>query len=394
MDPVTLVQQALLTSLVLAAKIPVDMDELIAFEETGTHRFELMTRMANKIDVRPNFKTEWLEHPVYPNVMITTGASGGTTIPVDNPGYAHTDQTIYNMDTDEQYLMNEDIGGGSTAGSITVVNHTGSGSITTATVAGQRLVILPESHAEGEAIPDPFTSKAVTKFTYIMQSTETLKYSDRAQHQNEYGLMQYLGDLKQKHITRQRGKNLSLLISKQVLDITSASGPRRYTSQGLREAVVTNKIDLSGPGGSGQLNLSVIGALLDVTTRATSSSATKVGFAGQNAMTSLSALANDAVRTTVHETLWGKKLMAVRTPFGDLAFDHDRALTDQYGLADVFIISDMKTMVRLQAQGLPERMIFNTGNASDIHNVTTALTGTWGLKVKWEYLNAWINGIS
>lgn len=393
MDPVTLVQTGLLTSLVLAEKIPIDMDRLIAFEETGTHRFELMTRMANKIDVRPNFKTEWLEHPVYPNVMIVTASSSGTTVAVDNPGYAHTDQTIYNQDTGEQYLMNEDIGGTGTAGSITVVNHSGSGSITTTASVGDRLVILPESHAEGEAIPAPFTSKPVTKFTFIMQSDETLKYSDRAQNQDEYGLMQYLGDLKQKHITRQRGKNLSLLMSKQVLDTTSGAG-RRYTSQGLREAVVTNKIDLSGPGGSGQLNLAVIGALLDVTTRTTSSSLTKVGFAGQNAMTSLSALANDAIRTTVQETIWGKKLMAVRTPFGDLAFDHDRALTDQYGLADVFIISDMKTMIRLQARGLPEKLMFNTGNASDIHNVTSAFTGTWGLKVKWEYLNAWINGIS
>ena len=389
----TLVTGGLRTDLVLSNKIPIDMDEDIRFEETGSFRFELMTRMANEMDIRANMKTEWLEHPVYPNVINTTGASGGNTIPVDNPGFAHRDQIIYNTVTNETYLMNEDIGGGSTGGSITVLNHSGSGSITTATVAGQRLIILPEAHAEGEGVPPAFTSKPVPKFTYIQQSDETVKYTDLARNHQEYGLSQYLGDLRQKWITRKRGINLSLLISNQQLDTTSASSRRRYTAQGIREAIVTNQIDLSGPGGSGQLDLAVIGALLDVTTRVSSSSETKIGFASQNAMTSISALPNSAIRTTVDEMIWGKKLTVLRTPFGDLAFDHDRALTDQYGLADVFLIIDMATMIRLQMRGLPQQLIMNMGDRSDIHNTTSAFTGTWGIKVIREYLNAWVEGI-
>ena len=378
---------------ILAAKIPVDMDENIRFQETSGHRFELMTRLAKPMDIRGNMKTEWLEHEVYPNTMLTTGASGGTTVPVDRPELAHRDQLIQNMTTGEIYLMNEDIGGTGTSGSITVVAHTGSGSIGTATVAGQLLIIHPEVHAEGEAVPPAFTSKPETKFTYIQQSDETCKATDLAQNGNEYGLNQFKIDMQQKWLTRKRGINLSLLISKPMREILSASGPRRHSAGGLRNAITTNKIDLSGPGGSGAIDIPLLGELLRVTTLNTSSSDTKVAYAGQNAIASLSAIPVSQILTSVSETVWGKKLTSVITPFGNLAFDHDRSLTDQYGLGDVFIITDPKSLNRLEYRGSPQRMIMNLNGNTDYHNMTNLFTGTWGLKVTQEYLNAWVYGI-
>jgi hypothetical protein len=374
-------------------KIPVDMDENIRFQETSGHRFELMTRLARPVDIRGNMKTEWMEHEIYPNTFLTTGASAGTTVPVDRPEIAHRDQLIQNMVTGEIYLMNEDVGGTGTAGSITVVNHSGSGNIDTATVAGQLCIIHPEVHAEGEDVPPAFTSKPVQKSTYIQQSDETLKVTDLAQNHDEYGMRQYKIDMKQKWLTRKRGINLSLLISKPMREIVSASGPRRHTSQGLRDAITTNMIDLSGPGGSGQIDLPLLGELLRYTTINTSTSPTKVAYAGQNAIASLSAIPVSQILTSVTETKWGKKLTSVVTPYGDLAFDHDRALTDQNGLADVFIITDPKTLNRLEFRGCPQRMIMNINGTTDFHNLVNLFTGTWGLKVTQEYLNAWVYGI-
>ena len=280
------------------------------------------------------------------------------------------------MTTGEIYLMNEDVGGTGLAGSITVVDHSGSGSITTATVAGQLLIIHPEVHAEGEAVPPAFTSKPETKNTYIQQSDETVKVTDLAQNNDEYGMRQYKIDMKQKWLTRKRGINLSLLISKPMREILSASGPRRHTAGGLRDAITTNKIDLSGPGGSGLIDLQLLGELLRYTTKNTSSSITKVAYAGQNAIASLSAIPVSQILTSVTETTWGKKLTSVITPFGDLAFDHDRSLTDTYGLADVFIITDPKTLNRLEFRGSPQRMIMNINGTTDFHNLTNLFTGT------------------
>lgn len=382
---------AVLTSTVASQKIPVDMDEEIRFEETGSNRFELMTRMVRPIEIRGNMKTEWMEMALYPNVMQTTGVGNTTTVPVDHPEYAHRDQLVMNMTTGEIYLMNEDIGGTGTAGSITVVNHTGSGNITTATAAGQVLLILPEVHAEGEATPPAFSSKPDFFFTYLQQSDETVKVSDLAQNQDEYGMQQFKIDMKNKWLYRKRGVNLSLLISKPMREVTSASGPRRHTAQGLRDAITSHKLDVSSAGGS--LDLPLLGEYLRYTTDKSSSSETKICYAGQNAMAALSALPMNQIQTTVSETVWGKKLTSVITPFGTMSFTHDRVLTETYGLGDVFIITDPKSLIRLQYKGCPERMVLNVNGTTDFHNMTNLLTGTWGLKVVQEDLNAWVYGI-
>jgi len=374
-------------------KIPVDMDENIRFQETSGHRFELMTRLARPMDIRGNMKTDWMEHEIYPNTLKVTAASSAATIAVDRPELAHRDQLIQNMRTDEIYLMAEDIGGTGTAGSITIVNHTGSGSMTTAVAVGDILIIHPEAHAEGEDVPPAFTSKPEEKSTYMTQSDETVKVTDLAQGNDEYGMKQYKIDMKQKWLTRKRGINLSLLISKPMREIVSASGPRRHSPEGLRTATTTNKIDLSGPGGSGMIDLPLLGELVRYTTKNTSSSAVKVAYAGQNAIASLSAIPVSQILTSVTETVWGKKLTSVITPFGDLAFDHDRSLTDTYGLGDVFIVTDPKTLNRLQYKGSPQRMIMNIDGTTDFHNLVNLFTGTWGLKVTQEYLNAWVFGI-
>jgi hypothetical protein len=382
---------AVLSSTIAAQKIPIDMDTEIRFEETGSYRFEYFTRQIRPFETHGNMKVEWMEQELYPNRLVVTAASSGTTISVDHPEYAHTDQLIYNTRTGEMYLMNEDIGGSSAAGKITVVNQSGSGNITTACAVGDVLLVLPEAHAEGETIPGAYTAKPAFFFTYIMQSDKTLKYSDISQNQAEYGLNQYLADRKQAWIERKRGINLSLLVNKQMRETTSASGPRRHTSQGLFAAVTTNKIDMSLQ--QGTIGLAMLGELMRNTTRISASSDTKIGIAGQNAMASLSAIPVAQILTSVTETEWGKKLTSVRTPFGNLSFDWDKSLSDEFGLADTFLILDPKSLYRLQFQGLPERMMMNVYMTTDIHNTTDVFTGTWGLKVVLEKLNAVVTGI-
>lgn len=381
---------AVLTSTVAAQKIPVDMDSEIHYEETGSYRYEYYTRMLRAAESHGNMRVDWMENELYPCVLVVTGASAGTTVPVDHPEYAHRDQLIFNTRTKEIYLMNEDIGGTGTSGSITVVDHTGSGSIDTAAAADDVLIILPEAHAEGEDVPPAFSQKPDFFYTYIMQSDETLKVSDLAKNQKEYGLTQYLSDRKQMWIYRKRGINLSLLVNRPMRETASAS-VRRHTSQGLDYAIETNRIDCSYV--QGVMDLPMVGELMRVTTRQGSSSATKIGIAGQNAMVSLSAIPISQIQTSVSETEWGKKLTSLRTPFGDLGFDHDRSLSDEFGLGDIFVILDPKCPQRLQYQGLPEQMVMNINGTTDFHNMTDLFTGTWGQKFILEKLSAWVYNI-
>lgn len=379
------------TDLVASQKVPVHMDNYIHFEDESSYRFESLSRRFRDIEEVDNMRIDFMEHETYPIVMICSAAESATTITVDHPEYAHRDQLVYNTRTHEIYLMNEDVGGVAVSGKITVVNHTGSGSITTATAAGDRLLVLPEAHAEGEDIPLAFTSKPRFLYTYVQQSDKVLKYSDLSKGQKEYGEKQYLIDRKQAWIYWKRGINLMLYLGQAQRDATSASGPRRHTMRGLRDWTTTHRQNMAlVPGG---LTLTTLGVLIRECSEIGASSDSKIGLAGTNAMTSISDMPAAAIQTSVSETSWGKKITNVVTPFGPLAFSWDKTLSGTNGLDDVFAIIDKQSIHRVRFTGQPERLVMNVNNASDFHNNQDLITGTFGMKVVLEMLNAWVYGI-
>jgi len=382
---------ALRTDLVDSQKVPVHMDNYIHFEDESSYRFESLSRRFRDIEEVDNMRVDFMEYETYPIVMICSAAESGTTISVDHPEYAHRDQLIYNTRTNEFYLMNEDIGGTSSAGKLTVVNHAGTGNITTATAAGDRLLVTLEAHAEGEALPPAFTSKPRFKDTYLQQFDETLKYTDLSKGQGEYGEKQYLIDRKQKWIYHKRGLNLMLYLGQAMREVASASGPRRHTMRGLRDWTTTHRQNMAlVPGG---LTLTTLGVLIRECSEIGASSDSKIGMAGTNAMTSISDMPAAAIQTSVTEQVWGKKITSVITPFGPLSFAWDKTLSATNGLSDVFAIVDQKSIHRLRYRGQPERLVMNVSDASDFHNTQDLITGTAGMKIVLEMLNAWVYGI-
>ena len=379
------------TSDIAEQKVPVHMDEKIHLEETSTYQFELITRMFRPIEQVTNMKVEFMEHELYKRVMTCSAVESGTTISVDLPEIAHRDHGVYNTRTHETYLMNEDIGGTSSSGKITVVNQTGSGSISNATAVGDLLIVQLEAHAEGEALPLAYTNKPTFYSTYLQESDEKLTYTKMSQKQREYGMDQYLIDRKLKWISYKQGQNLKMLLGGEVRDTTSGDG-RRHMMRGLRDWITSNRQNM-GPAG-GVLSLATIGEMMRETNILGASSGNKIGIAGSNSVTALSALPASHIQTTVSETKWGKKLKNIVTPFGDISFTYDKTLSAQYGLADNFIIIDPVSIHRLQYSDFVPRLLLNITNAEDIHNTVDAITGTFGMKVVHESLCAWAYGIN
>ncbi len=382
---------SVLTSDIAAQKVPVHMDKKIHFEEESAFRFESITRRFRPVASVDNMKIEFMEHELYKRVLTCSAAESGQTISVDHPEYAHRDMGVYNTRTHETYLMAEDIGGTGSAGKITVVNQTGSGNITNATADGDLLIIMPEAHAEGEALPPAFSNKPTFFSTYLQQSDKTLKYSDLSKGQREYGENQYLIDRRQGWISYKQAMNLKLLLGGEVRETTSGDG-RRHMMRGLRDWITTNKENM-GPAG-GVLSLATIGEMMRETMVMGVSSDSKIGLAGSNSLTALSALPISQIRTTVSETSWGKKITQIVTPFGPLSFAYDKTLSAEFGLADNFIILDPVSVHRVQFKNMAPHMMLNVTNAEDIHNTIDAITGTYGLKVVYESLCAWFYGIS
>jgi hypothetical protein len=384
------------SDLIASQKVPVFMDDMIAFEDESSFRFESLLRRLNGSKGVSNIKSEFMEMGLYPNVMQVqaVAAIAATAITVDHPEYAHRDQLVYNTRTNETFIMNEDVGGTTAASQITILNQAGSGGLASAAAVGDILLILLEAHAEGEAVPDPWSAKPRFLYTYIMQYDYSLgKYTDLAQVTGEYGEKQLAINRKQKWIEQKRAKNLKLYLGSQMLETTSA-GVRRMSARGLRDWIVTNRVDFSG---AQAFNMTALGELMRGITLIGASSDKKVGIAGQNAWVKISTFPNSAVRTTEKVTDWGWVLNYLRTPFGNLALEYDPQLSQQNGLADVMAVLDMAhiSMEHLEGNGrsLKDRMYLDVGTARDIHNTEDVFSGTCGLKVKLEELHAWGYGI-
>jgi len=161
---VTVITGATRSDLVLEAGKVIDMEAESARLEQDHYIFETLTRKLGVGDGKANAKglviAKRMEHKfrerrICPEMVTLTAAAAAaaTTIYVDNPTYFHRDELVYCPSTDEIFIMNEDTGGGTTAGAITVINKAGSGGITNAIASGAMLVNCGESHAEGEAIP-------------------------------------------------------------------------------------------------------------------------------------------------------------------------------------------------------------------------------------------------
>ncbi len=381
--------------LIAAQKIPVYMDPQISFEDESSFRFESLLRRMNGSQSVKNMKFEWMESALYPNIMVALGdQSVGTTITVDHPEYAHQDQLVYNTRTHELYLMNENTGGTSTASAITVVNHAaGTGNFSTAVKDGDILLILPEAHAEGEEVPEGYSAKPRFLYGYVMQhSMSTGKYTDIAKGAEEYGEKQLMINRREKWFEYKRAKNLLLYLGQRNLETTSAGGPRRYTSGGLRNSIVSNRIDFSGVGGG--FNMAAIAELMRKTTEKGAASDTKVGIAGQNAWLSVSSLPANVIRTTQDKTSWGWVINRLITPFGNLALEYDPVLCASNGLADVMVLLDMKHIQLVHYADLADRMYLDVTEKRDIHNMEDLISGTFGLKLKQETFHAWGYGIN
>lgn len=379
---------------VASQKIPVYMDDFIAFEDESSYRFESLARRINGSTSKPNTKIEWMEMGLFPNIMKAQGASAaGTTIAVDHPEYAHLDQLVYNTRTHEIYLMNETTGGTGTAGSITVVNHSGSGNFTTAVADGDTLIVLPEAHAEGEDVPTGWSAKPRFLYTYIMQSDLPVpKYTDIMKEQAEYGEKQLFINRKQKWIEWKRARNLMMYLGQKRREILSASGPRRHTADGLRAMLTSNRLDFSSvPGG---LTVASVGEILRKTTLKGASSDMKVGIAGQNAWVSVSQFPSDKIQITQGEKSFGWVVNRIVTPFGTLGLEYDPTLSAENGLADVMVALDMQRIKPVHLGSLRDRMYIDIQNTRDIHNMEDVITGTHGLVVQNEEFSAWAEGIN
>lgn len=384
----------------LASNRPVDMEAALhLIEPTRNPNLERILRKVGGKVAKTRSKYEWRYRVPTPNTCKVTvvDAAGQTHIEVDNYQYIHTDTLLYNTRTRELYLSNftPTSGGQAPDATVDVLPYpSATGGINVATAVGDIIVIMPESHAEGEQVPAYYSTVPTEAFDYIMQiDRRAAEMSDIAMNEAEYDPVgQRALDNKMVMIELMRDINMLFYVSQSTREVASASGPRRHALGGMRQKIVTNRIDISGaPGGA--FTTELVGEILRKCKYQGASSQDKVCMIGQYGLAAASAWPVNHVQVSPRENEWGYDIKRIITPHGNLDLAYDPALTADHGLADVMVIFDPAHIRQVYLQNMGLTVIKKVADLSTTHTIVDAVTLTIGLQMYFDELHAWVEGI-
>ena len=384
----------------LANDRPLDMeDRLVEIEPSRNANFEkILRRIGGRVPkTRMNFN--FRKRNLTPNFCKITAVSNAaaTTITVDRFDRIHRDALLLNTRTNELYLNNEDAGvAPDDTVNVRSYSHTtpGTNAIRYATAVDDTVVIMNESHAEGEDFPEAWTTESEEITDFIMQMTRRgADLSDIAMAEATYDPRK-LRALHNKiaMIEMFRGINLLMYLSQATRETLSAGGARRHAMGGLREKITSNRMSLAGVGSG--LTTQVLGEILRLTMYQ-GAAGQKFAMAGQFAINAASAWPEGSVRVSPLAKEWGYDIKEVITPHGTLNLVYDPVLTDEYGLADKMAIVDgsQARQVFLQTLGRLQ-VVKKVSSLSTAFRVVDGVKTTAGLQLKNEELSSWVEGIS
>jgi len=345
---------------------------------------------------KKRMKYEWRSLKKMPKTCKITvvDAVGQSHIEVDNYQYIHRDDLLYNTRTGELYLCNEDAAVAPNA-TVDILSYSNAATtLLTATAVDDEIIILTESHAEGEEFPEAYRMESEDQYDYIMElARRSADISNIAINEEMYDPRgQRAIDNKNAMIELMEGINRLLYVSQTTREVISASGARRHALGGLRQKIVTNKQSLAGvPGG---LTPQVIGEILRKTKIHTSASMTKIAMSGQYALAAASAWPEGYVRVSPREKAWGFDVKQIITPHGSLDLVYDQTLSDDWGMADVMCIIDPQNIRQVYLQNTGMRVLKKLSSLSTAFRIVDGVTTSVGLQTKNEPNFAWIEDIS
>jgi hypothetical protein len=369
----------------------IDMENRIDMLDESVQIFDKLTRVIGGPVEKTRMEYNHREKRLVPRLTTidVADAIGQAQIEVADPAYVHVDDLLYIPDTQDLLLVTSV----NSNGAIGIVDATdGSGTLPSATTVGMEVLILGESHAEGEEAPAAYSVQEEDVTDYIMQMDRRIEATDIEEAEEHYDPMaQRALDRKCGTIEWLKDRNLLFYVGKSTREVASASGPRRHCLGGFFERVNTNTYDFSGGGAS--LTLQQIGEMLRATSFHTASTK-KVSVCGNQAWSAISNLPVSSIRVSPNEKKWGIKVSELMTGYGAVDVSYDPVLSDENGLGDRMIITDPAHIRQtfLRTKGM--KMHLNVANLSSVHRAVDVITGTFGLQVKLEELHAQAEGIS
>jgi len=369
-----------------------DMEEFTALLDPDSWIFLALTRQFGAEIKAKRMKHEFRERRLIPNYSTCSSAAsaGDSSISVKDFSRCHNDHLIYVPVNDELYLIQDT----SIDETVDVVRAgTGTGTLETAIAQGEKLVLLGEAHAEGEAIPSAYTVKSVNNYDYIQQMDRIIQVTDVEDAIDHYDTRESRAmDRKQGFIEYMRDVNVLMYVGQRSRETTSASGPRRHIMGGCFEKFTENNYDLGATGAG--FTRETLANIMGATKYKGASSEKKMFLGGTNAWRAISSWPVDALRISPNAKKWGVRVHQIMTGFGDMDVAYDPVLAEDKGLADRGVVIDTQWVRRIVLQKLPIRVLQNISNKTDIHNIKDAITGTFAMQAKFNELHAQLQGVS
>ena len=329
-----------------------------------------------------------------------------TTIAVaDAVGQAHIEVTDYSIIKNDcvlwiirdgeriMQLLVQDADIDATVSVVMFTGATGSGTLTSATVVGDIVVVGPEAHSEGEAVPAAYSNISITQEDTLMQSDRAVKKTDIEANTGKYDESEkkLAQDMIVAWIEENSKINLLMYWGEAAAETTSGSG-KRYSFKGLIDRITENVDDYSGVGAG--YTVQALQESIRKTQDNTPADGIAFLMAGVNLNNAVSSWADGAIRVDPNSKKWGIQVRIVQTQYGEIGVLYDNVLQARYGLEDRGFILNSAHMRMMHLEGLPMKAYYNITDTRDIHNMEHAISGTTGIQMGLNEAFAQMKGIN
>jgi len=396
-DRGTVVDGAKYTSNINSSGVPIDMEARTrTYKPRNYTTLHLMGKFGKSVEAKDMVHKYRERRPIANWTQIAVAdAIGQSHIEVDDYSIIKNDVVLWIIRDGEviMQLLVQDTSIDATVDVVPFSGTTGSGTLAAATEVGDIVVVGPEAHAEGEAVPTAYSNISTNQEDYLMQVDRAIKKTDIEAHIGKYDEREkkLAEDLIMAWVEENSKLNLAMFLGQKTLESTSGDG-RRYAFRGLIDRITENVDDYSAVGSG--WTVQALQEILRKTRDDTPAGGIPVLVAGVNINNAISSWPEGSVRVDPSSTKWGIKVRTIQTQYDDVALVYDNVLVDRYGLADRGFILNSAHMKKMHLMGLPMKAYYNITNTRDIHNMEHAISGTCGLQVGLIEAHAAVKGVN
>lgn len=398
-DTGTVRDGALRADTVNSSGIPIDMESRTKVLMPAKYTTKTLVKMFSKgawiesNDMQHKYR-ERRPIPMFTTISVADAAAQ-TTVEVADYTYIKNDQILWVM-RNGNVLMQLLVQDTSIDATVTIVNFngtTGSGGLPVATEVGDVVVIGPEAHAEGEAVPEAFTNISVNVTDNLMQTDRAVKKTDIESSIAHYDDREksLATDMAVAWVEVMAKMNLKMYLGQKTLESTSAS-VRRYAFNGLFQRLTEN-VENYGGVGSG-FTVQALQEILRECIDESPVGGSKVLIAGVNINNHISSWPDGSIKVSPNDTKWGIKIRTINTQYGPIEVVYDNVLNESYGLSDRGVILDSGNIKQMRLRGKGIKGYMDITNRRDIHNMENAISGTYGIQASSVESFAQIKGVN